>query len=117
MLTTTMRACNAATNHVAEVAFEHRTANKIVLQKVVYTDLRERFGLSAQMAVRAIAKACQAYKRDKTLRPTFRPDGAVAYDQRILSWKGRDAVSILTLHGRIIVPVVYQGRWTKVPGT
>jgi transposase, IS605 OrfB family, central region len=117
MLTATMRACNAAANHVAEVAFEHRTANKIVLQKVVYADLRDRFGLSAQMAIRAIAKACEAYKRDKTLRPTFRPDGAVAYDQRILSWKGRDAVSILTLDGRIIVPVVYQGRWTKVPGT
>jgi hypothetical protein len=61
------------------------------------------------MAVRAIAKACEAYKRDKTLRPTFRPDGAVAYDQRILSRKGRDSVSILTLDGRIIVPVVAAG--------
>lgn len=117
MLTATMRACNAAANHAAAVAFEHRTANKIRLQPLVYSDLRERFGLSSQMAVRAIAKACEAYKRDKNIRPTFRPDGAVQYDQRILSWKGRDAVSILTLAGRIIVPVVYQGRWTKVPET
>jgi IS605 OrfB family transposase len=117
MLDATMRACNAAANRVAEVAFERRTANKIALQKVVYADLRADFGLSSQMAVRAIAKACEAYKRDKRIRPTFRPDGAVQYDQRILRWKGRDAVSILTLTGRIVVPVVYQGRWTKVPGT
>lgn len=110
-LESTMRACNAAANHVAGVAFKHRTANKIRLQPLVYTDLRQRYGLSSQMAVRAIAKACEAYKRDKNIRPTFRPDGAVQYDQRILTWKGRDAVSILTLTGRIIVPVVYQGRW------
>ena len=116
-LESTMRACNAAANHVAKVAFEHRTANKIRLQPLVYAELRDRFGLSAQMAVRSIAKACEAYKRDKAIRPTFRPLGAVQYDQRILTWKGRDAVSILTLTGRIIVPVVYQGRWLATTGT
>ena len=117
MLDATMRACNAAANRVAEVAFAQRTANKIALQKVVYADLRAEFGLSSQMAVRAIAKACEAYKRDKNIKPMFRAVGAVQYDQRILTWKGRDAVSILTLSGRIIVAVVYQGRWTNVPGT
>ena len=115
-LLATMRACNAASDRVAEVAFEHRTANKIRLQPLVYGELRERFGLSSQMAVRAISKACEAYKRDKSIRPTFRPLGAVAYDQRILSWKGRDAASILTLTGRILVPVVYQGRWLATTG-
>ena len=69
------------------------------------------------MAVRAISKACEAYKRDKKISPTFRPLGAIAYDQRILSWKGRDRVSILTLGGRIIVPVVWQGRWLGTTGT
>lgn len=117
LLSATMRACNAAANRVAEVAFAHRTANKITLQKIVYATLRADFGLSSQMAIRAIAKACEAYKRDKKIRPVFRSDGAVQYDPRILAWKGRDAVSILTLEGRIIVPVVYQGRWVNVPGT
>ena len=56
------------------------------------------------MAVRAIAKACEAYKRDKNIKPVFRPLGAISFDQRILSWKGRDRVSILTLAGRITVP-------------
>lgn len=116
-LLATMRACNAASDRVAEVAYERRTANKIRLQQIVYRELREEFGLPAQMAVRAISKACEAYKRDKSIQPTFRPLGAIAYDQRILSWKGRDRVSILTLSGRIIVPVVYQGRWLDRPGT
>lgn len=117
LLEAAMRACNAAANRVAEVAFGRRTANKIALQKLVYAELRADFGLSAQMAVRAISKACEAYKRDKKIKPVFRLDGAVQYDQRILTWKGRDAVSILTLSGRILVPVVYQGRWTRVPDT
>lgn len=115
-LLATMRACNAAASRAAEVAFEHKTANKIRLQPLVYAGLRTEFGLSSQMAVRAISKACEAYKRDKKIKPAFRPLGAVAYDQRILSWKGRDRVSILTLVGRIIVPVVYQGRWLATAG-
>jgi putative transposase len=42
---------------------------------------------------------------------------AVAYDQPILSWKRRDRVSILTLTGRIVVPVAWQGRWLDTTGT
>ncbi len=55
-LLATMRACNAAANRVAEVAFALRTGSKMTLQKLIYMDLRHEFGLSAQMAVRAIAK-------------------------------------------------------------
>ncbi|MER5647106.1 RNA-guided endonuclease TnpB family protein [Streptosporangium sp. NPDC002524] len=116
-LLATMRACNAAANRAAEVAFRHRTANKISLQKLVYAELRADHGLSAQMAIRSIAKACEVYKRDKKIKPVFRELGAVAYDQRILTWRSRDAVSILTLTGRIVVPVVYRGRWSKTSGT
>jgi putative transposase len=117
-LLATIRACNAAASRAAEVAFEHKMANKIRLQPLVYGELRERFGLSSQMAVRAISKACEAYKSaGKKSLPTFRPLGAIAYDQRILSWKGRDRVSILTLGGRTIIPVVYQGRWLATTGT
>jgi putative transposase len=101
----TMHQFNAACNYVAEVAFQMHTANKIKLQPIVYHDIREKFGISSQMAVRAISKACEAYKRDKSIKPTFDPNGAVVYDQRILSWKGLDTVSLLTVHGRIKAPV------------
>ena len=102
----TMERVNAACNAIAEAAFRTHTANKIRPQHLVYADVRATFGLSAQMAVRAISKVVDAYKRDKTVCPTFRPHGAVAYDPRILSWKGTDHVSLLTLRGREILPVI-----------
>ena len=101
----TMRTFNAACDHIASVAFRLHTANKIRIQQECYREVRARFGLSSQMTVRAIAKTCHTYKRDKRTLPRFRLAGAMVYDQRILSWKGQDAVSILTLGGREIVPV------------
>jgi putative transposase len=102
----TVERFNEAANWCAGVAFERKLANKIELQKIVYRDIREKFGLSAQMAVRCIAQVCEAYKKDKTIRPEFRPHAAVPYDQRLMSFKGPDRVSLLTLGGRILVSVV-----------
>ena len=102
----TMHQFNAACNFVAKKAFELHTANKIKLQKVVYHQIREQFGISSQMAVRAISKVCEAYKRDKSIKPEFDATKAMIYDQRIMSWKGLDKVSLLTLRGRIKLPVV-----------
>lgn len=101
----TMRQFNEACNYIANIAFERKTANKIELQKVVYYDVRDRFGLSAQLAIRAIAKTAEAYKRDKSIKPEFGKDGAIVYDQRILSWRGLEAVSILSLKGRLKIPI------------
>lgn len=109
VLLRTLETFNAACNAIADVAFAQRCANKIALQKLVYRDVRQRFGLSAQMAIRAIAKVVTAYKRDKSIKPIFRPHGAMTYDERILSWKGIDRVSLLTLDGRILVPVRFGG--------
>src|SRR5579859_2486249 len=100
----TLEAFNAACNAVAEVAFAHQLANKIALQKLVYYDIRQRFGVSAQMAIRAIAKVAEAYKRDKKIKPSFRPHGAMVYDERICNFPTADRVSLLTLDGRVIVP-------------
>ena len=105
LLIRTMRTFNAACDHIASVAFRLRTANKVRVQRESYREVREQFGLSSQMTIRAIAKTCDAYKRDTRTMPRFRPTGAMVYDQRVLSWKGRDAVSILTLDGRVVVPV------------
>ncbi len=101
----TMHRFNEACNYIANIAFEKGTANKIELQKIVYYDARDRFKLSAQLTIRAIAKVSEAYKRDRTIKPEFRPDGAIVYDQRILSWRKLEAVSILTISGRQIIPV------------
>ena len=105
-LKSTMERFNAACSWLAEQAFEIKTANKITLQQHFYYDLRERFGLSAQMAAICIRHVGATYSRDKSLLPVFRPNAAMPYDSRILSFKSIDRVSILTLEGRIIVPFV-----------
>jgi putative transposase len=116
----TMHAFNAACTSIAEYAFEHRCASKFALQKQLYQEIRQRFGLSAQLAIRAIAKTVEAYKRDKNTQVAFRPDGAVVYDERIMSFKGLDAVSLTVLHGRVLLPMQmgdYQRtQWSRAKG-
>src|SRR5713101_3444494 len=100
----TMHAFNAAANYVASVAYAQKTANKFELQKVVYGELRTTYTLAAQLAIRAISKASEVYKRDKSIQPTFKPEGAIVYDERVMSFKGLLSVSLLTLQGRVLVP-------------
>ena len=105
----TMHQFNAACNYVASVAFAEKSANKFALQKLVYGELRTTYKLAAQLAIRAISKASEAYKRDKSIQPTFKPEGAVVYDERVMSFKGLLSVSLLTLSGRVLVPFVIGG--------
>ena len=101
----TIEAFNRGCDYVAEIAFKKRQANKIAIQPFVYGSLRADYGLSAQMAIRCIAKAIEAYKRDKDIQPTFDPLGAIVLDDRLMSFKGLSHVSLLTLQGRILVPI------------
>lgn len=102
----TLERANTACNWIAERAFAEKTADKLRLQGDFYRTIREQFGLSAQMAVRVIGKVCDTYKRDRKILPVFDLHGAVPYDQRILSFKALDRVSILTLTGRELIPYV-----------
>lgn len=102
----TMERFNTACDWLAGEAFVLRSANKVKLQQLYYATIRDRFGLSAQMTVRCIARTCEMLKRDRTKRPHVRKHAAVPYDQRLLSFKGIDKVSLLTLAGRIICPIV-----------
>ena len=108
-LVDTMESFNAACNWISSVAYENGSANRNVVHRLTYQGARERFSLPAQLAVSAIAKVCEVYKRDKKKQPTFRARGSVVYDQRNLSFKGLDTVSILSVSGRLKMPVVVYG--------
>ena len=98
---------NAACDVISKIAFENKTFGKIALQRLCYYQIRDEFKLSAQMVVRAIGKVSESYS-DKNKRDTlhtFKPHGAIVYDDRILTVKSIDTVSILTLDGRIFVPM------------
>jgi predicted transposase len=100
----TMHVFNQAANYVASVAFAEQLPNKFEVQKLVYGELRTTYKLPAQLAIRCISKVIEAYKRDKRIQPTFRPEGALVYDPRVMSFKGLTHVSLLTLAGRVLVP-------------
>jgi IS605 OrfB family transposase len=100
----TMERFNEACNYASGKAFETCTYGQYYLHHMVYGYLREHYKLSAQMAVRAIAQVSESYKADRKYQHSFKPHSAMVYDQRILSWKGLDKVSILTLAGRQIIP-------------
>jgi putative transposase len=105
-LLATMERFNAAASYAASVGFEAKIFGQVTLHKLAYYEIRERFGLSSQMAVRAIAKAVECFQRDKTKCPVFKPRSAICYDQRVMSFKGLTEVSLWALTGRLRIPFV-----------
>lgn len=103
----TLEAANRACDYISEWCWQNKTFGKFKIQKAIYQDVRAKFSLSAQMAIRAIAKVTDAYKLDKKTQRTFSAHGAIAYDQRILSYKLKNhQVSILSLAGRLKIDFV-----------
>jgi len=102
-----MESFNAAATYAAQVGFAAEAFSQVAIHRLCYRELRTRFKLSAQLAVRAIGKAVEAFSRDKTKQPVFRAEGAISYDQRCFSLKGLTACSLLVKEGRIVVPMVY----------
>ena len=103
----TLEQANAACRLVSDTAWETKTFRQYDLHHKCYQAVREQFGLSAQVAVRAIAKVADAYKLDRKAKRTFKTTGSIAYDDRILSWRLQDqTVSIWTVNGRLRLPFV-----------
>ena len=103
----TLEAANAACNWLSDRAWESRVFGQWSLHTAHYQEIRARFGLSAQVTVRVIAKVADAYKLDKRTKRTFRPHGSIAYDDRILSWWTKTSrISVMTLYGREMIPFV-----------
>jgi putative transposase len=95
----TLERANEAANECSHIAWEYLTFGQYQLHKLAYSVIREKYGLSAQLAVRVIAKVADAYKLDKKAKRVFHRHGSIAFDDRILRY-GDHYVSIRTLNGR-----------------
>lgn len=93
----TLQAFADACNVVRGVAEATGTTNKVKLQHKVYRELRERFGLSSNLAIRAIARVASVLKA-RHRHPVFHPTSA-DYDQRIFRFREKDWTVSLTLLG------------------
>lgn len=99
-LRATLERCNEACNWLSQQGFAAKTTRQFDMHKAFYRELRERFELTAQVAVRCIAKVADAYKIDQKTQRVFRKHAAQPYDDRILSFKPNDIVSLWVLSGR-----------------
>jgi IS605 OrfB family transposase len=101
----TMHTANAACDWISKRAWRQKIFGQFALHRLVYKQVRFKFPLTAQVVVRCIAKVSDAYDLDKEAMREFRKDGAIAYDERILSWKlSESSVSIWTIAGRKRIP-------------
>ncbi len=106
-LKATMVIANRACDYISDQAWEHKTFRQFPLHKLTYHDVREKFSLTAQVVVRCISKVADAYKLDNRTKRTFRPLGAITFDNRILSYRMETfEVSIWTIAGRLRIPFV-----------
>ena len=104
----TLESANAACDHISTIAWESKTFSQFSLHKLAYANTRAASpGLSSQVVIRCEAKVADAYKLDKKTQRRFRKHGAIAYDDRILSWKmDASTVSIWTVDGRMTLSFV-----------
>src|SRR5436309_14366137 len=83
VLSETAEAFNAAATWIARVCWDEEITNTNTAHHRVYSETRRRFGLGAQLAVCARAKAMEALKavrrKGEDTCPTFGPQGSVRY--------------------------------------
>ena len=97
----TLEVANAACNYISEQAWDSQTFKQFPIHKLTYYAVKEMFGLTAQVVVRCISKVADAYKLDRKVKRTFKPHGAIAFDDRILTYKlDRMELSLWTVEGR-----------------
>ena len=91
-----------ACNYISEVAFRQKCFNPVALHHITYRDVREKFGLLANLAVRARDRVSKSYKQNKHRQHNFR-QLSMDLDKRLFTLfrNGDFKVSISTLSGRV----------------
>ena len=92
-----------ACNYISGIAFRQKCFNPVALHHITYRDVRNRFGLLANLAVRARDRVAKSYKQNKYRQHNFR-QLSMDLDKRLFTLfrNGDDfRVSISTLSGRV----------------
>src|SRR5215469_1026018 len=107
----TQKNFNEAASWISSVCWEEHITNTNTAHHRVYGETRARFGLGAQLAVCARAKAVEAvkaaYAQERQHKPDgkpiscpeFGPRGSVRYDSRTFRLMSLDRMSLNTLQG------------------
>lgn len=96
----TLKAFADACNYINDTV-DPKLTNNVRIQTLVYKQVREQFGLSANLAIRAINRVAgnrKTAKKDNKLVLKFKPTSA-DYDARIFAFRESDWTVSLTLNG------------------
>jgi IS605 OrfB family transposase len=114
ILAATQRAFNAAARWLAQVCWDEGITNTNTAHHRVNGATRRQFGLGAQLAVCARAKAVEAIKAVKAMKretcPAFGLRSSIRYDARTYRLMRLDQVSLNTLEGRVVCRLVLGAR-------
>ena len=106
-----------ACNFALQEAIEAKTSDALKLHKLCYSKIREQFGLSANLTIRAMRRVCAnlTHLKKKRKRPkNYRPK-SIDYDQRIFYYIEKEhCISVRTKQKRIKIALQlgdYQKKW------
>jgi len=106
MLLRTIETFNRACDDISKEAYETKTFNQYKLHHRLYYRIREKYGLPAQLTVRAVGRVVDSYKTERKHLHLFDPHGAIIYDERIMRFLRLERVSLTTIEGRTIIPLL-----------
>lgn len=99
-LDTTLQAFADACNYVWTYGKENKVSQQWQLHQACYQQIRERYGLPANLAIRAVARVAPALKGDKSIFYPF-PPNHVVFDSRTFILKNEEwTVGLTLLDGR-----------------
>ena len=100
ILKETLNRFACACNDILKISLENKTTNKVKLQHLCYHQIKKRYNLPANLAIRAIARV--SVKRKGKKKTKFFKAISLDLDQRIFSFKEYDmTVSISSCAGRL----------------
>jgi IS605 OrfB family transposase len=93
----------AACNDVLNVSQENHTTNKVKLQHLCYYEIKEKYGLVANMVIRAIARVAEASKKKRKLsRPRRFNPTSMSLDKDLFRFiEKAESISLATINGRL----------------
>ena len=95
----TVIAFRNACNYISEVAWNRRCFNPVALHHLTYQDVRIKFSLPANLAIRARDRVAKSYKKDKKRMHKFKAL-SMDLDKRLFTLRRNDwTVSIATIEG------------------
>ena len=113
LLDETMSVYADACNYVSDYVFRTHDLKQFSLNKVLYSELRERFGLKSQMAQSVFKTVIARYKtilenESKWIKPSFKkPQYDLVWNRDYSLTQNRFSVN--TLHGRVRLPYFSEG--------